>query len=103
MTNTPPNKPARPKIGRWIVLGAAILLVGSMFIGKASVARLLRSQGDIHKKEQAVKQLRLEVDSLKQKNAQLKNDTSYIERIGREKLGMARKDETVYKFIGKDR
>ena len=41
------------------------------------------------------------VDSLNDIIGKLTNDTAYIERIAREKLGMARKNEKVYKFIEK--
>jgi cell division protein FtsB len=39
------------------------------------------------------------IDSLKDEIERLKNDTTYIERIAREKLGMARRNEKIYKFI----
>jgi cell division protein FtsL len=39
------------------------------------------------------------IDSLKDEIERLKNDTAYIERIAREKLGMARRNEKIYKFI----
>lgn len=39
------------------------------------------------------------IDSLETSIRRLKNDTAYIERFAREKLGMAKKDEKVYKFI----
>jgi len=39
------------------------------------------------------------MDSLSVQNQRLKSDTAYMEKIAREKLGMARKDEKVYKFI----
>jgi cell division protein FtsB len=40
-----------------------------------------------------------EIDSLKAEIERLKNDTAYIERIAREKLGMAKKDEVIFKFV----
>jgi cell division protein FtsB len=42
---------------------------------------------------------RAEIDSLKSEIERLKSDTAYIERIAREKLGMARKGEIIYKFV----
>jgi cell division protein FtsB len=41
------------------------------------------------------------IDSLNDVINKLTNDTAYIERIARENLGMARKNEKVYKFIEK--
>jgi cell division protein FtsB len=43
------------------------------------------------------------IDSLNDVINKLTNDTAYIERIAREKLGMAGKNEKVYKFIEKGR
>lgn len=41
------------------------------------------------------------IDSLQREILRLTNDTATIERIAREKLGMARPGERVYKFIEK--
>ena len=38
-------------------------------------------------------------DSLFNSRDRLLSDTTYIEKIAREKLGMAKEDETVYRFI----
>jgi len=42
---------------------------------------------------------RMEIDSLRNEIFKLQNDTAYIERIAREKLGMVRKGETIIKFV----
>ena len=39
------------------------------------------------------------IDSLKVEIERLKSDTQYIERIAREKYGMAKNGEKLYKFI----
>ena len=105
MTTNPVSKlkPARRKFGRWVLIGLIAVLIGGMFFGKTNVMRLLRSSREREAKKEAIRKLHYEVDSLRSQNAKLKSDTSYIERIGREKLGMARKDETVYKFIKDDK
>ena len=41
------------------------------------------------------------VDSLKRVIDRLQNDTLYIEQVAREKLGMAKPDEVVLKFVEK--
>jgi cell division protein FtsB len=87
------------KIGRWIALFIACLLVTSLFVGRAGVGRIYRSFVDVRKKERALAGQRTELDSLAVQNSRLKSDTAYMEKIAREKLGMARKDEKVYKFI----
>lgn len=43
------------------------------------------------------------IDSLKIEIEKLKNDTAYLEKIAREKLGMARRDEKIYKFVEENR
>lgn len=60
----------------------------------------------LYKGQQQLKELKSEVsqseqmiDSLKKEIDRLKNDTSYLEKIAREKLGMARRDEKIYKFV----
>jgi cell division protein FtsB len=87
------------KIGRWVAAVLAAALLYSLFSGKANIVRMYRSHTDIKKKEAAVAARHHEIDSLTAQNAKLKSDTAYIEKIAREKLGMARKDEKVYKFI----
>ena len=42
-----------------------------------------------------------ERDSLMQIKVKLETDSNFVERVAREKLGLAKKDETVYKFIEK--
>ena len=88
------------KMGRWIALAAACLLAASLFVGRAGVGRIYHSFADVRKKEAALSRQHAELDSLTAQNARLKSDTAYMEKIAREKLGMARKDEKVYKFIG---
>lgn len=53
--------------------------------------------------EQEVKELNETIDSLKKTIEKLKTDTAYIERIAREKLGMAKKGEKVYKFVEEEK
>jgi cell division protein FtsB len=50
-----------------------------------------------------VRQLRLVVDSLEREKTRLESDTAYIERIAREKLGMVKKGETVFKFVDEEK
>ena len=77
----------------------ATLLLYSLFFGRASVIRIYQSFLDVKKKERTLTRERKEMDSLSVQNQRLKSDTAYMEKIAREKLGMARKDEKVYKFI----
>jgi len=84
-----------------------IVLIGALFIGVTAalvsgdqglmtfyrtwkrIARLDRKLADSHRI----------ADSLAIEVNRLKNDTTYMERIAREKYGMARENEQMYKFI----
>ena len=83
-----------------------ILLAGAALLGAIGVF-LFGRQGLIYPYRQPKqKQLEIEenrriIDSLREEIQRLTNDTAYIERIAREKLGMARPDEKVYKFVEK--
>jgi cell division protein FtsB len=87
------------KIGRWVLLAVAALVAYSLFFGRASLVRIYQSFLDVKKKERTLSQERGEMDTLRVQNKKLEKDTAYMEKIAREKLGMARKDEKVYKFI----
>ncbi|MBN1130612.1 MAG: septum formation initiator family protein [Chitinispirillaceae bacterium] len=82
----------------WIAAGA--LVCGSIvfLFGKQGVyypgSQLIRKNEEIEVKRRLI-------DSLQREIERLTNDTTYIERIAREKLGMARKDEHLFKFTGK--
>jgi cell division protein FtsL len=98
-----PKKTKKKKFGRWILLALFGVLVISLFTGKSSALKLYQSFHDIKEKGNLVKMRHREIDSLKAENARLKTDTAYIEKIAREKLGMAGKSEKVYKFIKDDK
>ena len=88
------------KIGRWIVVAVIMLLLSYLFSGNNSIIKLYSSHLDIKKKQQEIRNKHREIDSLTLETKKLKTDTLYMERIAREKLGMAGKNEKVYKFIG---
>jgi cell division protein FtsB len=68
------------------------------FFGKQGIAHLYLRQ---KKDAAAIVAARWTIDSLRLEITRLKSDTAYIERIAREKLGMARQNEKVYKFVEK--
>ena len=87
------------KIGRWVVVAVVALVLSFLFTGNNSIINLYSSHLDIKKKEREIQKKRREIDSLTTEIKKLKTDTLYMERIAREKLGMAGKNEKVYKFI----
>ncbi len=87
------------KSGKWIIIIVVLALIGFFFIGNDSIITLYSSFRDWKKSERNVKKAHVEIDSLQAEIKKLKNDTAHIEKIAREKLGMAGKNENVYKFI----
>jgi cell division protein FtsL len=84
-----------------IIIAVTLLLcigAGFFFFGKQGVYYLAR---ELRQKNEEIAQKSRLIDSLRREINLLTNDTSYIERVAREKLGMARPDERVYKFSGK--
>jgi cell division protein FtsB len=83
-----------------IIIVALFLLVGGTFFlfGKQGIAYPYRQ---LKRDRVAIETARRTIDSLRLEIKKLTSDTTYIERIAREKLGMARQNEKVYKFIEK--
>jgi cell division protein FtsB len=69
------------------------------FFGDQGWFALLKGHRQLTELESEVKRSVQVIDSLKKEIDRLKNDTSYLEKIAREKLGMARRDEKIYKFV----
>lgn len=69
------------------------------FFGNQGWFALYKGQQQLKDLKSEVKQSEQMIDSLKEEIDRLKNDTSYLEKIAREKLGMARRDEKIFKFV----
>ena len=82
------------------VLAALFSGAGFFFFGKQGIYYLYREEKG---KSEEIRKNERTIDSLQQEISRLTNDTAFIERIAREKLGMARPDEKIYKFIEKRR
>ena len=78
----------------------AALAIGAVFFlfGKQGIYYLYR-QEQVRRLE--LRNDRRIIDSLQREIKRLTNDTAYISRIAREKLGMAKPDEKVFKFVEK--
>jgi cell division protein FtsB len=88
------------KLVYWSAVAGFLLVVLLSFTGDQNVIALYRSHLQIRQGEAEIEQSRRIIDSLKTEIEHLKNDTAYIERIARERLGMAKKNEKIYKFVG---
>ena len=93
----------RPR-GRHL-LAAAVLaaaLYYAAFGGEYSAVDLLRLKRDPRGAEQDLARTRREVDSLKAEARRLERDPATIERVARERFGMIREGETLYRFVPVD-
>ncbi|NLG16335.1 MAG: septum formation initiator family protein [Fibrobacter sp.] len=86
------------RLGLWISSVLLLFVVLSLFGDQGFIA-LYKHHQQIKKLSAQIKHSGETIDSLKAEIEKLKKDTAYIERIAREKLGMARKDEKIYKFV----
>jgi cell division protein FtsB len=83
-----------------LALAVAALTGGALFLlfGKEGIYYLYRQEQE---RRLEIKNDRRIIDSLQREIKRLTNDTAYIARIAREKLGMAKPDERVFKFVEK--
>ena len=85
----------------WVTLGVlAVVLLFSIFVPQ------IRQYQEIQRKQTSLQDdIRLQeeiLQHLKMKQEKLKNDPRFLERIVREEFGMAKKGETVVKFVEDD-
>ena len=93
------RNPSVKKAGKWIAVIIVVLFAGFLFLGKNSIITLYSSHGTTKRQEREVSGVHAEIDSLAREAKKLEHDTAHIEKIAREKLGMAKKNEKVFKFI----
>jgi cell division protein FtsL len=85
-----------------IIVAAAAVAAAVLFTltvrnqGFLDMYRAYKQDRELTRKIEAAK---AEADSLRAEIERLKRDTAHIEKIAREKLGMARKDEKIIKFV----
>ncbi|KMQ51094.1 hypothetical protein CHISP_2017 [Chitinispirillum alkaliphilum] len=82
-----------------ILLVAAVSIALVILFGNKGFMDAYRSYKEIGKKSEMIEHARYSLDSLQTEYIHLKQDTSYIEQIAREKLGMAGKNELIIKFV----
>ena len=90
--------------GRHLVAGAALALAlyYAVWGGEYSVFTLLRLRHDRQAAQDELVRLRGEVDSLRVEARKLDGDPATIERVARERFGMIRDGETLYRFVPVD-
>lgn len=82
-------------------VAAALILIAVTF-GSQGFLDMYRLYRQDVAREREIAEARAQIDSLKAEIELLKRDTTYIEKIARERLGMARKDEIIYKFVDEE-
>jgi cell division protein FtsB len=89
----------KKKMGRWIFGLLILVVLVTVFAGKNGLINLYYNiHRDLVRQRVEIVRLKAEIDSLTIVKHRLESDSTYIEKIAREKLGMARKDETIYRF-----
>jgi cell division protein FtsB len=82
-----------------IVSVVAVAVMAVLTFGDRGFLDVYRLYSMENARAKEVAEAQAKIDSLKAEIERLKNDTAYIERIAREKLGMAKKDEVIFKFV----
>ena len=89
---------------RRLVLPGALLLAGyyAVFGGEHSVLDVRRARAERVAEEADVARLRLENDSLRALLDSLEKNPAMLERLARERFGMIRDGEVLYRFATPD-
>jgi cell division protein FtsB len=80
-----------------IILAIALPLTGYVLFGSRGIIQRLRLEHQKAEMEQRIREAEAEASRLKDESNALENDRATIERVAREKHGMVRPGETVYR------
>lgn len=83
----------------WIVISAVLFFLAISLFGNQGLIAVYKAYNENRSLTEQIDESERTIDSLKDEIERLKSDTAYIEKIAREKLGMARRNEKIYKFI----
>jgi len=101
-----PERPADRRRRRIVRIALAavlgVALYYALFGGEYSVFELRRLSRRVIEEQARLDSLRAEVDSLEARVDSLENDSATIERIARERYGMIRPGERLYRFVEED-
>ncbi len=84
---------------RIIALVVLLAALAYLFLRDSGFVRISQLRWERHRLENEIVVEKVRRDSLVALEFRLRNDTTALEKVAREKLGMAREDETVYKFV----
>ncbi len=90
---------------RWINIvfwSLSLIIIYNLICGDSSCLKRRGLNQQISHLQDSLLILKKQYDSLQLEEKRLIYDPKYIEKIAREKLGMVRKDEKVYRYYDKD-
>jgi cell division protein FtsB len=74
-----------------------LILLGAIFIpGYLKIRRLVKDNRELEKQIEEIKQVNRRLEEEQRK---LENDPVYLEKVAREKLGVAKKGEIIYRVL----
>jgi cell division protein FtsB len=93
-----------PRQGRRLLAGAVLALAAYFAVwgGEYTLLDVLRLKRDRSEAELRLARTRRDVDSLRAAVKRLEDDPATIERVARERFGMIRDGETLYRFVPVD-
>ncbi|HEX2081037.1 MAG TPA: septum formation initiator family protein [Longimicrobium sp.] len=93
-----------PGTGRRLLAGGVLALAAyyALWGGEYSAFHLVRLKQERRAAEARLAQTRAEVDSLRALAGKLEKDDAEVERIARERFGMIREGELLYRFVPVD-
>ena len=95
-------KKGKSRLTFFVVLSCIVLCMGYFSVfGDRGILHLQKLKAELSTITAASDELNRKNAELKKEIQLLKNDPRYIEKIAREELGLARKDEMVYKRVKK--
>jgi len=94
--------PGRRFTPKRAILPGMLLLAAyyAVFGGEYSVFELRRTRADVEAQEAELAELHRQIDSLQAWADSLRVDSATLERIARERFGMIRDGELLYRFVG---
>jgi cell division protein FtsB len=88
------------RLGRWaVVLGLLLALYFALQAGEYSTLDLLQLRREEAQEQATVEQLTRLVDSLERSAVAIERDPRTQERVARERFGMLRKGEFLYRLV----
>jgi len=89
----------RGKTAKFFLLLGAVFFTFTFFGGDFGFVRIWNLHQKKKELELEAKKLQVQILDLQVEKDKLKNDKSYLEKIAREKLGMVKEGEKVYRFV----